>query len=156
MRDISVEEPLAFSNIKKLDFKNTFADIRMNSISGNILNIKNTRGNILCSDIDFNNITIISTNADVRLDYLSSDALEFLAIKSFIEATNIMSENIYIESASSQIRMGLSAYSDQFSVKIEKSEKSEINLAEKTAERSSKIITIKASDSNIKVTFSLD
>ncbi|MFA5341443.1 MAG: DUF4097 family beta strand repeat-containing protein [Clostridia bacterium] len=156
MRDISVEEPLAFSNIKKIDFKNSFADIRMNSISGNIFNIKNTRGAIICSDIDFNNITIISSNADVRLDYLSSDTLDFLASKSYIEATNIMSENIHIDSNSSQVRIGISAYADQYSVKIEKSDKSEINLIEKTVEKSSKVIAIKATDSNIKMTFSLD
>ncbi|HQM95436.1 MAG: DUF4097 family beta strand repeat-containing protein [Clostridia bacterium] len=156
LRDISVVNPLAFSKIKKIDFKNSYADINMNSVSGNILNLKNTGGRIDCSDMDFNDITVISTNADVRLDYLSSDKTEFLINKSSVEATNIISDDIRIESVSSQIRIGISAYSVQYSVEIEKSEKSEINLGQNIVDTLDKKIYIKAADSNIKIAFSLD
>ncbi|HOD92990.1 MAG TPA: DUF4097 family beta strand repeat-containing protein [Clostridia bacterium] len=156
MRDISIPDPLAFSQIKKIDFKNSYADIKIHSISGNILNLKNTGGNIDCSDIVFDNITIISTNANVRLDYMSSYTTEFLINKSSVEATNLMSDDIKIEAVSSQIRLGISAYSIQFSIEIEKSDKSEINLPENTGEQLNKKIHIKATDSNVKVIFTLD
>lgn len=154
--DISVRNALAFSKIKKIDFKNYRADIKMNSLSGNILNLMNTGGIIECSDISFEDITVISANADVKLNYISSDYTDFLINKSSLQAAGIISDNIKIETVSSQIDMAINAYSVQYSVVIEKSEKSQINLTENIVENADKRIRIKADDSIISVSFSLD
>ena len=154
--DISVRNALAFSKIKKIDFKNYRADIKMNSLSGNILNLMNTGGIIECSDISFEDITVISANADVKLNYISSDYTDFLINKSSLQAAGIISDNIKIETVSSQIDMAINAYSVQYLVVIEKSEKSQINLTENIVENADKRIRIKADDSIISVSFSLD
>lgn len=154
--DISVRNALAFSKIKKIDFKNYRADIKMNSLSGNILNLMNTGGIIECSDISFEDITVISANADVKLNYISSDYTDFLINKSSLQAAGIISDNIKIETVSSQIDMAINAYSVQYSVMIEKSEKSQINLTENIVGNADKRIRIKADDSIISVSFSLD
>jgi hypothetical protein len=128
----------------------------MNSLSGNILNLMNTGGIIECSDISFEDITVISANADVKLNYISSDYTDFLINKSSLQAAGIISDNIKIETVSSQIDMAINAYSVQYSVVIEKSEKSQINLTENIVENADKRIRIKADDSIISVSFSLD
>jgi len=128
----------------------------MHSLSGNILNLMNTGGIIECSDISFEDITVISTNADVKLNYISSDYTDFLINKSSVQAAGIISDNIKIETVSSQIDMAINAYSVQYSVMIEKSEKSQINLTESIVENADKRIRIKADDSIISVSFSLD
>lgn len=154
--DISVRNALAFSKIKKIDFKNYRAGIQMHSLSGNILNLMNTGGIIECSDISFEDITVISANADVKLNYISSDYTDFLINKSSLQAAGIISDNIKIETVSSQIDMAINAYSVQYSVMIEKSEKSQINLTENIVGNADKRIRIKADDSIISVSFSLD
>ncbi|OQC01512.1 MAG: hypothetical protein BWX78_00034 [Firmicutes bacterium ADurb.Bin099] len=154
--DIAVRNALAFSGIKKIDFKNYRAGILMHSLSGNILNLMNTGGIIECSDISFEDITVISTNAEVKLNYISSDYTDFLINKSSVQAAGIISDNIKIETVSSQIDMAINAYSVQYSVMIEKSEKSQINLTESIVENADKRIRIKADDSIISVSFSLD
>lgn len=154
--DISIPDSLAFNQIRKIDFKNTFADINLKSLSGTTLNLKTTRGNIDCSDIRFKNITLIASNATVHFDYIESDNIDIVSNKSTIEGTNILSSNLNLDAKSSKSRLSLWEYSSQYSVEVNKTGNSDVNILESILEDLPKRLTIKASDSTIRIFFSRD
>jgi len=154
--DISIPDALSFSLIKKIDFKNSFADVNINSLSGNILNLKVARGNINCSDIKFKSITFICTSCNVQADYISSEKLDIITKKGIIDASNIMSDNIDVDADGADIHLRLLAYSNQYNIKINEDHKSILNFEQTSDYQTDKEIVIKTNGSMINITFTLD
>ncbi|MFA7673529.1 MAG: DUF4097 family beta strand repeat-containing protein [Clostridia bacterium] len=154
--DISIPEPLAFSGIKKIDFKTVNGDISMQSLSGNIANLKTSKGVIACNDMKFNNFTVISTKGTITLNYIDANVLEIRTADSITQAVNIQADDITVETTDGSIRLDILGYMVEYDITTSCKGDGVLNISDQTGSDEAKDLTVFVEDTKATVTFSLD
>jgi len=154
--DITVPEPLAFFAIKKIDFKTADGNISMQSLSGNIANLKTSGGVIECNDMKFNNFTVISTNGTIALNYIDAHVLEIKAVNSITRAVNIQADDITVDATDGSLRLDILGYMVEYDITTSFKGDAELNIFDQEGSDETKNLTVLVEDTKATVTFSLD
>jgi hypothetical protein len=154
--DISIPDPLAFSDIKKMDFKTAYGSIFMQSLSGNIANLKTSGGDIVCNDMKFNNFTVISTKGTVTLNYIDTNVMEIKTTDSITQAVNIQADDVTIEAKDGSVRLDILGYMVEYDITTSRKGDAVLNISDQSGSDDAKDLNILVEDAKANVTFSLD